>query len=112
VAAAYTLVLGWCERFYGEDPLKCSIVLSTDFAISRLPPAERDQLMKEWQAGAISFTEMRAILRQSGIATLDDAAAKAEIEVEMQSRMDMAMEEAAAAAGAEGTEEEDDGTAE
>jgi hypothetical protein len=112
VAAAYTMVLGWCAMFYGEDPLKCSIVLSTDFAISRLPPAERDQLMKEWQAGAISFTEMRAILRQSGIATLDDAAAKAEIEVEMQSRMDMAMEEAAAAAGAEGTEEEDDGTAE
>lgn len=69
--------------FYGiADAANLWYTLSTDFAISKMDPTERAQLVKEWQSGAISFTEMREQLRQSGVATLDDEAAKEEIESE------------------------------
>ena len=54
-----------------------------------MSPAERDQLLKEWQAEAISFSELRANLRRVGVASLPDDEAMAAIE---QDRMNFAPE--------------------
>lgn len=56
--------------------------LSTEFDLARLDPAERAQLIKEWQSGAIAFEEMRENLRKAGIASLSDAVAKTKIAAE------------------------------
>lgn len=44
-----------------------------------MTPEERQQLIKEWQAGAITFEEMRTGLRKAGTVTEDDAKAKEKI---------------------------------
>lgn len=88
ISSAFTDAVRFATQFfYGiantEDTW---VTLSTDFAISKMSPQERAELIKEWQAGAISFSEMRDQLRQSGIATLDDEDAKEEIDEEMANR--------------------------
>lgn len=88
-AAAYQQALRWCALFYGEVQDSIFFSLSTDFAITKLPPDERAQLLAEWQGGLVSFTEAREQLRQSGVAYLDDAKAKSEIDLEMESRVNM-----------------------
>lgn len=67
--------------------------LSTDFAISKLSPDERRQVLAEWQGGLLTFGEARSQLRQSGIATEDDEVAKAEIDKDMESRVDLDKED-------------------
>jgi hypothetical protein len=98
-AAAVQQALRWCAAFYGENPEAISYVLSTDFAISKMSPEERKQLLTEWQGGIVSFTEAREQLRQSGVAFLDDAAAKTEIDLEAEQRMNMEVEREGAIAG-------------
>lgn len=63
--------------------------LSTDFAIQKMSPDERRQLLAEWQGGILSFTEARAQLRQSGVATLDDEEAKEEIRGDQEAQLDL-----------------------
>src|SRR5690606_26399165 len=91
VSQAFESALMTAAQFNGTavnaDALKFQ--LSTDFAIARMAPQDRQQLLSEWQGGLISFTEARSQLRQSGIATLDDKVAQAEIEKEMESRVDL-----------------------
>jgi len=79
VSTAYEQALSWAAQYIGAPEDGIEYELSTDFAISRMSPLERAQLMAEWQGNAISFSEMRFQLRQSGIATLDDEKAKEEI---------------------------------
>lgn len=84
VTTAFTQILRWAgQYFYGlsdTEVAKIWYVLSTDFAISKMTPQEQQQLIANWQAEAITYSEMRDQLRASGIATLDDEAAKAENE--------------------------------
>jgi hypothetical protein len=81
VSAAYTRCLKWAARLVGAAVTDdIAYELNTDFEISRMTTEMRGQLMKEWQAGAISFTEYRAILRRAGVATQDDADAQEEID--------------------------------
>jgi hypothetical protein len=80
VSAAYTKSLTTCAMFLGVPDEQCSFKLNTDFPAMALGPADRQQLLLEWQGGAISFSEMRAKLHSAGIAVLDDEAAKDEIE--------------------------------
>lgn len=96
VAAAYKWALEWCALFVGiaETGIKCE--LNTDFDIARMQPAERAQLIKEWQGGAITFEEMRASLRKAGVATLDDAAARTAIEQEQQAAINLEADRIAA----------------
>ena len=63
--------------------------LSTDFAIQKMSPDERRQLLAEWQGGILSFTEARAQLRQSGVATLDDEEARKEIEGDQENTVNL-----------------------
>lgn len=91
VSQAFESALMTAAQFNGTpvnaDALKFQ--LSTDFAIAKMSPQDRQQLLSEWQGGLISFTEARSQLRQSGIATLDDKVAQSEIEKEMESRVDL-----------------------
>jgi hypothetical protein len=105
VAAAYQTALGWACDFYGADPATVDYQLSTDFAISQLTPEERKATLADWQGGLISWTEARYAYRQSGLAYLDDAKAKAEIDAAEQERVNMeaqAMADAQSAADAAG----------
>ena len=82
----------WACDFYGfDDAVKeeCVYQLSTDFAIQKMSGDERRTLLAEWQAGLISFSEARSGLRQSGVATLDDDEARAEIEEEKKNDIDL-----------------------
>lgn len=92
VSAAFEACVKWACDFFGiEDKAKEDVVfrLSTDFAIAKLSPQDRQQLLAEWQAGLVSFSEARGQLRQSGVATLDDDEAKEEIAGDKESRVDL-----------------------
>jgi len=81
VTSAIEYILKQCAMFtVGEVEL--TYKLNTEFSIASMTAQERQQLIAEWQTGGISFSEMRAALRKSGIATLDDAEAKTEIDAE------------------------------
>lgn len=66
-----------------------SFELNTDYDISRMTPEEQGQVIKNWQAGAITFEEMRSALRNTGVVTEDDALAKAAIEKEQLAEIDL-----------------------
>lgn len=89
VSQAMEQCIKWACDFYGEDSTNVVYKLSTDFAIQKMAPQDRAQLIAEWQGGAISWSEMRSQLRQSGIATLDDDEAKEEIEGDAQRAIDL-----------------------
>lgn len=81
VSTAYTQILRYAGRFVAE--LKDDTIeydLNSDFDLSRMSPEERAQLIKEWQADAISYTEMRWNLKRGGVAYQEDEEAKAETE--------------------------------
>lgn len=71
VSIAYTKALKLAAQFYGVDDKDIFYSLNTDFPAARLTPNERMQLVLEWQAGAITESEMRAGMRKAGVATLD-----------------------------------------
>ncbi len=75
VSNAFLFALNWCAAFAGATG-NIKFELHTDFDLAHMTSQERQQLISEWQAGAIAFEEMRYSLRRSGIARLDDVAAK------------------------------------
>lgn len=79
VSAVFEWALKWAARWVGQSDAGVKFELNTDFDIARMTPEERQELLKEWQMGAITFEEMRTGLRKAGVATEDDAAAKAKI---------------------------------
>lgn len=91
VSQAFESALMAAASFSGAqvDADKLKFQLSTDFAIAKLSPEDRQQLIAEYQGGLVSFTEARAQLRQSGIATLDDEVARTEIDKDMESAVDL-----------------------
>lgn len=89
VSAGYTQCLKWAAMFVGAaitDDL--AYELNTDFEISRMTTDQRRQLLSEWQANAISFTEYRSILRRAGVATQTDEEAQEEIDQQTAKDMD------------------------
>lgn len=106
-AAAIQQCLKWACLFYGEPDTGVVFELSTDFAIAKLTPEERKQVLAEWQGGLVTFEEARNQLRQSGIAYLEDAKAQQQLEAEAQSRVDLAATEAEALAAATAGSEDD-----
>lgn len=89
VSAGYTRCLKWAAMFAGA-PVTDDIgfELNTDFEISRMTADQRRQLLAEWQAGAISTTEYRAILRRAGIATQEDEEFQEEVDAQTQKDME------------------------
>lgn len=82
VSDAFVFALTWCARYQGveisESP-GIEFCINTDFDLVRLTAQERQELVLEWQAEAISWTEMRQNFKRGGIATQDDTAARADI---------------------------------
>lgn len=93
VSAAFTWALKWAARLVGQSDSGVSFELNTDFDIARMSPEERQQVIKEWQTGAITFEEMRTSLRKAGIVTEDDATAKAKIAADTAAAMALAAPE-------------------
>lgn len=79
VSLGFMWALGWAALFQGVPETGIKVELNSDFSISKMTPAERAQTVSEWQAEAITFTEMRAALRKTGVATLTDEEAEKEI---------------------------------
>ncbi len=89
VESAYSKALQWCAMLVGLGSSEIVFKLNTDFDISKMTPEERSQAIKEWQAGAITFSEMRTVLRRSGTATEDDVVAKDKIDAELENAMNL-----------------------
>lgn len=81
--------LQWGGYFVGINESAIDFQLNTDFDLATLTSQERAQLVSEWQAEAITYTELRANLRKAGIATLSDEEAIRQLE---QDRMNFAPE--------------------
>ncbi len=81
VAAGFKWALEQAALFVGTTG-EIAYDLNTEFDLVDLSPEERGQLIAEWQAGAVTFEEMRASLRRAGIAYLDDDEAKKQLEEE------------------------------
>lgn len=69
---AYSLAMNFLGRFVGADGV-ATVLFNTNFATNKMMPQERAQLIAEWQAGAITWGEMRAKLVDDEIATIEDA---------------------------------------
>jgi hypothetical protein len=86
VSAAYKQAFIFASAYVGaqlpDDTDAVSVKLHTSFQTTRMTAPERQELVSEWQKGAISWTEMRVGLRGAGVAVNDDKTAKAEIEKE------------------------------
>jgi hypothetical protein len=79
VTAAYKNALVWAQMFAPNAAGEVIFTLNSDFDLSNMTPQERQQLIAEWQAEAITFGEMRSALRRNGVATEDDDLAMASI---------------------------------
>lgn len=90
VSTAYKKALFYCSWFVGEvNEDDITFELNDDFAANKMTEGERKQLVAEWQGGAISFEEMRAVLLKSGIAiTKDHEEAKNLIELGFESHVE------------------------
>lgn len=76
VTSAYNSALGWCLAFTATPDEEFEFELNSDFDLSSMTPAERQQLIAEWQAEAITWSEMRRSLKRGRIATLPDDEAR------------------------------------
>lgn len=79
LSLAFLWALGWAAMFLGVPETGIKVEFNSDFDISKMTPAERQQTISEWQAEAITWSEMRSVLRKSGVATLTDDEAEEEI---------------------------------
>lgn len=102
VSSAYKFALEQCALFVGapvsEETLRFE--LNTEFAVNSMTAQERQQLIAEWVAGAITFTEMRLKFHESGIATQEDEVAQAELDKATARKADEAANAAATMAKA------------
>lgn len=89
VSAAFVFALKCALKFVSAAEEEIIFELNTDFDVSVASAEQRAELIKEWQAGAITFEEMRAPLRKAGIATEEDGAAKTKIETDTAKAMAM-----------------------
>lgn len=88
VSAAFTWAFTVAAQFMGTalpgkdaaDALE--FTLNTEFAINKLTPEEQAQVVASWQAGLISFSEARYLLRKSSLTSQKDEDAKKEIDAQ------------------------------
>lgn len=103
VSAAIKWGLEWCGIFTGavdyamDAAERGNIIkfeLNDEFDIAKMSAQDRLQLMKEWQADGITFSEYRESLRKAGIATLDDETAQAELDKQTEKALTHELEQA------------------
>lgn len=83
VNKAYQVALGFAGQYANAAVADGCFELNTDIDAVRMDPQSRAQLVAEWQAGALTFTEVRTALRVAGLAFEDDDVARAEAEAAM-----------------------------
>lgn len=108
VSAAIKFALEQSAAFTGDSPNEIQFDLNDEFDLAMMTAQEREQVIKSWADGAITFSEMRANLRKSGTATLPDDEARAEIDSELDDRARRAAEAAQAVADTSGGSGEGD----
>lgn len=86
VSDGYKRALEYCTIYTGEDNSNIKFKLNTNFRITNLTPDARRNLVEHWMSGAISFTEMRRGLRDSGLELDTDTSAKSEIDKETEKK--------------------------
>lgn len=80
---AYSRAFNYCGQFLGIKHTP-TVVFNTKFDTNKMTADERRQLIAEWQAGAITFSEMRARLVDDEIAFIeDDELAKSQIDSDL-----------------------------
>lgn len=92
VSMGFTNALTWCANFVGDSPDDIDFEVHADLGLSQMTSLDRAQLIAEWQAGAITWDEMRNAYHQAGIATEDDDKAKEEIAKDKASEMQLQAE--------------------
>jgi hypothetical protein len=83
IGAAFEWAFGIACDFMGVESNNITYELNQDYDLTSMSAADRAEVIKEWQSGALAFTEMRAVLKKAGVATLDDADAQATIAKEL-----------------------------
>jgi hypothetical protein len=90
VSKALQWSLEWCAVFQNVPETGIKYELNTDFNLAKLSAADRAAIIKSWVDGAISWTEMRAVLRKNGVTSQTDEIAKAEIDADQQKAIENA----------------------
>lgn len=106
VSAAYTWALEWAAIFQGvltievdantpaDSPNAIIFKLNTDFTIATITPDQVARVIEAWLKEAITFSEMRVVLKKAAWASQDDKAAQAEIQEARMNNGDMGENEA------------------
>lgn len=80
VSAAYELAFYFCSLFGEEASLDdIKIELNSEFQVMGLAANERQEVISAWQAGLLTWQEVREVYRRKGIATLADDEAQIKI---------------------------------
>ncbi len=96
VSEAYLWALEQAGELVGIATDEFEFKLNDDFDISRMGAADRQDIVKSWQAGLLTWSEARAVMRSTGLATLDDETAKAETDKEKEDNMSFELEKESA----------------
>lgn len=92
VSAAIKFALTRAAEFTGDTSSEIIYDLNDEFDIALMSSQDREQVIRSWsEDNAITFSEMRAVLRKSGVATLPDDEARTQITAEMRERQQMAV---------------------
>ena len=83
VSNGLTNSLQMLATFIGEATDQIIIMLNTDYSLLTSTAADVKEAVAAKAAGAITFSELRAVLRRAKMATLDDKEAKEIIDLEM-----------------------------
>lgn len=79
VSAGYVWALQWCARFMGLAEEGIEYELNNDFDLSAMTVEQQNSVVTNWEKGALTFSEMRSVLKRAGQATEDDEKAQKEI---------------------------------
>lgn len=96
VSNIFTKALEFCAFYMKLGEPEIMFKLNTDFDLATMSSEDRNEAINEWQKGALTFKEMRAVLKRAGVATEDDDTAKAAIDKEQAASLQLTMEVAAA----------------
>lgn len=90
VSDAFLWALRWCCRFVGADEESVTFKIDSDLEITKLSAQDQQQIVANWQAGAMAHSEVRHLFKGAGLTYGKEEEVLAEIEKE---KSDRALEE-------------------
>lgn len=102
VSTATTKALQWGARFTGDAEQDIEFRLNTDFDIASMTADDQQKIVQTWVQGAISWPELRTVLRKAGVATEDDEVARTQIDDEQLAMLQSRIKEKTAGAAKPG----------